>query len=74
MPLWSNYKCGVLDLMTAAFSLDSQVRQYIAGKWELRPPDNGPLCVCVCERERETDRVCVVMYVSLHTGGNTTSA
>ena len=75
MTLWSNYICGVLDLMNAAFSFDSQVRQYIAGKWEIIHHDKGVcVCVCVCERERETDRVCVVMYVCLHTGGNTKSA
>ena len=64
MTLWSNYIGGVLDLMNAAFSLDSHVRQFIAGKWEIRHHDKGPLCMCVCvcvcvcerERERETDR------------------
>ena len=48
MTLWSKYISGVLELLNAAFSLDSQVRQYIAGKWELIHHDKGPLCVCVC--------------------------
>ena len=48
MTLWSYYICGVLDLMNAAFSLDSQVRQYIAGKWEILHHDNLRSSVCVC--------------------------
>ena len=48
MTLWSKYIGGVLELMKAAFSLDSHLRQ-------IRHQDKGPLCVCV--RERETDRL-----------------